>query len=750
METLVRKFEGYQQNLYPGPLQDFCESLGLRTSDPLMKLGVGFDSKDGCWVFPERDTVGTIIGLSRRYSTGKKYMVKGSKRGFYYAVNPSFFSGKRKYNTASMDLIPIYKLKITCPVCDKPDWCLVSKDGAVCRCNRTKSDTPQGFGWLHILDEKKYQEVSSGPMLYESDKPLIIVEGVSDWITATEMGFVAIGRPGAKGKEAELLDFVRDKDVIIVGENDSGAGKEGMERVFSAISKHCNATKLMPPSDVKDLRCWYSELGITASDLIAAADKSGDSKIDDAAMFSDKPLDLSIAWLKREYTTSGLVTLRRYKQTWYEFRDGLYQQMEDDALRGGAYRVLEGKYYTKTDKAGGVTHMPINPTRAMVSDVLDAMNARCLITKDPPLWLRWTGKSNPGELVAFKNGILDTAKYLRGDEEYFYPATPEFFTLTSIPHNFSPDTQLDPEIQDKLIEILVDEDKILLLQEWAGYLLLASQKYEKMMLFVGPKRAGKGTLLDLLSAMVGLDQVASTSFRTLSGSFGYSALVGKLLAIMPDASIPREVDGVQVLETIKQITGGDGVNINRKYKDEIPFVKLVSRFIIAVNTLPELPDYAKTLESRLNIVRFTESFEGREDRNLKQRLSGKANTLIPWALEGLKRLQEQQAFTIPKSSGATLKEFVSISSPLGDFISECCRVGGEEFLNRNQLYDCWLGWASREGQRKISHPVFRQRFLSLYLDGVKGEIKMIEGHKVIGYKGIQITKAAGREFLEHG
>jgi putative DNA primase/helicase len=422
--------------------------------------------------------------------------------------------------------------------------------------------------------------------------------------------------------------------------------------------------------------------------------------------------------------------------------------MEDEELRGRAYRFLEGKCSVRTDKKGGVSHIPINPTRAMVSDILDAMNARCLIAKDPPLWLRWTGKSDPSELIAFKNGILDTKKYLSGADDYFYPATPEFFTLTSIPHVFSPDTQLDPEIQDKLIEILVDEDKILLLQEWAGYLLLASQKYEKMMLFVGPKRAGKGTLLDLLSAMVGSGQVASTSFRSLSGSFGYSTLVGKLLAIMPDASIPREVDGVQVLETIKQITGGDGVNINRKYRDEIPFVKLVSRFVIAVNTLPELPDYAKTLESRLNIVRFTESFEGREDRNLKQRLSGKANTIIPWALEGLKRLQEQGAFTIPESSGATMNEFVSISSPFGDFISETCRLKEGVFLNRNQLYDCWLGWASREGQRKISHPTFRQRFLSLYLDGVKGETKMIDGHKVIGYKGIQITKAAKREFLE--
>ena len=740
METLTNLFEKYRSNVFPGPLMDFCESLGLKSIDPFMQLGIGFNPKEGCWIFPERDNFGVIVGLSRRYSNSKKYMVEGSKRGFYFAVNPNFFSGKRKYNTASMNFIPIDKTKEACPICGHYGWCMVSKDRAVCRCNRKKSDIPQGFGFLHILDKTKYQQLSSGSLLYETDKPLIIVEGVTDWATATEMGFVAIGRHGALGKEQGLLKFIQNQDVIIIGDNDKGAGKNGLERVFNTINKDCRAIKLMPPKDIKDLREWRTALHISTDDLLTYATETGENKIDTALLNSDKPFDISKEWLHRDYTMANFITLRRYKQNWYGFREGVYQQIEEEALRGQIYRYLENKYHTKSNTNGGVTDIPINPTRNLVSDILDATNA-------PPLWLQWTGRAKPDELIIFKNGLLNITKYLNGKENCFYRATPEFFTLTSIPHIFSPEIQLDSEIQEKLLEILIEEDKILLFQEWAGYLLLASQKYEKLMLFVGPKRAGKGTLLDLLSAMLGYSQVASTSFRTLSGSFGYSSLIGKLLAIMPDASIPRDVDGVQSLETIKQITGGDRVNINRKYRDELPLVKLVARFMIAVNTLPELPDYAKTLESRLNIIQFTESFVGREDRNLKQRLAGKANTLIPWALEGLKRLQEQGAFTLPQSSNKTLRDFVSISSPLGDFIKECCILKPDIFINRNQLYDCWCEWALREGQRKISHPTFRQRFLSLYLNGVKGEGRIIGGHKIEGYAGLGLTKTAKQKFL---
>ncbi len=42
-----------------------------------------------------------------------------------------------------------------CPVCDKPDWCLISQDGKAVICARNESDNPagnKGAGWLHTLD----------------------------------------------------------------------------------------------------------------------------------------------------------------------------------------------------------------------------------------------------------------------------------------------------------------------------------------------------------------------------------------------------------------------------------------------------------------------------------------------------------------------------------------------------------------------------------------------------------------------
>src|SRR4030042_1814088 len=42
-----------------------------------------------------------------------------------------------------------------CPICGKPDWCLISEDGKIAICARIESHKPvgnKGAGWLHTLD----------------------------------------------------------------------------------------------------------------------------------------------------------------------------------------------------------------------------------------------------------------------------------------------------------------------------------------------------------------------------------------------------------------------------------------------------------------------------------------------------------------------------------------------------------------------------------------------------------------------
>lgn len=61
-----------------------------------------------------------------------------------------------------------------CPICGKPDWCLMSQDGKAAICARIESDTPagnKGAGWLHRLDTTKPLPPPPKPRLEAKQTP---------------------------------------------------------------------------------------------------------------------------------------------------------------------------------------------------------------------------------------------------------------------------------------------------------------------------------------------------------------------------------------------------------------------------------------------------------------------------------------------------------------------------------------------------------------------------------------------------
>lgn len=67
----------------------------------------------------------------------------------------------------------IYKLGIRCPICGKPDWCMVS-DTWVC-CARTPSSRRLGnAGWLHPWPDVKTPPIINGEQPETDEKPAIL------------------------------------------------------------------------------------------------------------------------------------------------------------------------------------------------------------------------------------------------------------------------------------------------------------------------------------------------------------------------------------------------------------------------------------------------------------------------------------------------------------------------------------------------------------------------------------------------
>ena len=62
-----------------------------------------------------------------------------------------------------------------------------------------------------------------------------------------------------------------------------------------------------------------------------------------------------------------------------------------------------------------------------------------------------------------------------------------------------------------------DLESLDLLQEWFGYCLTGDTSQQKMLLIVGPKRSGKGTLARVLAKLIGAGNVCGPTTSSLAG-----------------------------------------------------------------------------------------------------------------------------------------------------------------------------------------------------------------------------------------
>ncbi len=752
--TFAEQFEQYVKNVFPAMLNELSESLGL-SIEALTTVGIGFNPEHQSWVSPERNELGEIIGLVERFSSGKKIMVSGSKRGLTYALNPDYEIGVKKYEPGKHNWRRTGG-DINCPICGKNDWCLVSADDpydpSAVLCGRVSDGAVQergDSGYLHIRRDTGRVGKTGRSVLVSSEYPILVVEGYTDVAAAFDLGFTAVGRPSATSKKTSLIKLVRGLDVVIIGENDEGVGITGMNQTFHALKPYCStAQKLLPPEGFKDLRDWANRGELTGEALLEYIGEHGENTTPTDILDDDSPTTVATVFLADQYSQNKVLTLRNHNGRWMFFQRGRYVNVDPDTLRGQVYAYLGGKTYKKIGLKGEVVYAQFRPTRAMVTNIIDACNQWCTIMGDPPQWLDGKQYLEPQNCIVFQNGIIDLERYFTGNQ---YPLEPDprYFCLNAIPYDFDPSLTAEDILAYFRMIFNDQQDCIDLIQEWFGYHLTPDMSFEKMMMFRGPPRSGKGTVLGILMAMLGDDQVVSTELSALATEFGYAPLVGKAAAFLPDAKVGWKRNIGQASEKLLQVIGGDPVGVNAKFKDVRGAVRLTCKFTMAVNIIPEIPDGARALESRLNILSFPNSYVGREDWGLKRRLAKSAYKLIPWALEGLKRLRERGQFTLPLSSHDELNTFRITANAMSAFVSECCIITGadDDEVLAHGVYELWACWCKACGREHTSRPQFGQ-LLRIAAPNVEKVRVRVEGERTYVYTGLRIKENAKRQFLE--
>jgi putative DNA primase/helicase len=443
------------------------------------------------------------------------------------------------------------------------------------------------------------------------------------------------------------------------------------------------------------------------------------------------PMAVARAYIAEHYRGDTTPLLRRHNGNYYVHDGACWPEHDRDELSSSLYKWAEGACYVSEDKDGNLEHKPWAPNRRKVGDVLDALGAVVHLpsAQTPPCWIQEVAGVAATDLVVMANGIL----HLPTRELCAH--TPNLFTHHALPFAYRPKAARPRRWISFTRELWDDDDEAIgTLHEWFGYVLSGDTSLQKMLLLVGPRRSGKGTIARVLVGLLGRHNMAAPTLSSLATNFGLAALIDKPLAVVSDARLSGRSDHSIVVERLLSISGEDHLTVDRKFRDAWTG-RLPTRFMVLSNELPRLSDSSGALASRFIVERLTKSFEGAEDPELTDALLAEAPGIFNLALTALDRLRERGRFAQPESALEDVSALGDLAAPVKTFVDDRCRVDAGCTVLVDDLYTEYRRWCDGQGFEHIDVKAIFARDLHAALPQIRKQ-RSGTNDRVYRYSGI--------------
>lgn len=413
------------------------------------------------------------------------------------------------------------------------------------------------------------------------------------------------------------------------------------------------------------------------------------------------------------------VNLIRHKKIYYVFNGRSWSTVDDEIIKSSIQR-----FYSR-----------FKPSNSLISGIHESLKDLVTFTRkelEDGTWLN-TGEAVPG-ILCFKNGLVDVSKPVPVIMEH----TPNYFTFNELEHDYIVGAKC-PKFLAFLKSIWPDDPALITqLQQWMGYCLVSDVSYQKMALFEGKSRGGKGVLADIISKMIGDSNTVAPTLGKIMDNSVLSKMSKARLALIPDAHSVHASKRDDVLSGIKAMTGGDPITYDVKFKDA-QTTKFKIKIILSTNDMPEFIDASGALVNRMLVFPFRISFEGRENPNLRSELIAEISGITQWALEGLRELNNNGYFTESEASKLEKENLKDDMNPIGRFITDVCELSYDGFTVVESLYDVYLLWCK---QHKIHSPMSQNKLTRLLKSTnlpIAQDRRRIDGKRRVGFSGISVA-----------
>lgn len=305
--------------------------------------------------------------------------------------------------------------------------------------------------------------------------------------------------------------------------------------------------------------------------------------------------------------------------------------------------------------------------------------------------------NNYKNFINFKNGMFDI------ETQILYPHDPRFMSTIQIPHEYCSNSLEIEDIQlmDFLKQAKLPQDDIDMILNYMAYSLTVSNNLKCFMCLVGGSNTGKSTLINMITALIGKQNISALSIQDMSIRFYPAQLKDKLVNACADNSSLALND----IGNLKKITGNDEI----MYEDKgckpyffTPFAKLLFSF----NTLPlQLEEKSDAFYTRIRILEMnqklilTQSYV--DDLCSPESISAIISILCR-RLKGLKQIKPS------KNSSALSERLRSESDSIHSFVTTEIKKTNNlnDYIAKDELYSMYSRFCLKDDRQPHKRMIF--------------------------------------------